>query len=90
VRLGYSLPTMISISLQLKKKAKTTRLITVHLLILARLIMARLLILAHLIMARLLILARLTMARLLILARLIMAHLVTEGLITHPITTRRT
>jgi hypothetical protein len=79
VRLGYNLPTMISISLQLKKKAKTTRLITVHLLILARLIMAHLL-----------ILARLTMVRLLILARLIMAHLVTEGLTTHPITTRRT
>jgi hypothetical protein len=78
-RLGYNLPTMISISLQLKEKAKTTRLTTARLLILARLIMAHLLILARLIMARLLILAHLTMAR-----------LVTESLTTHPITTRQT
>jgi hypothetical protein len=52
-RLGYNLPTMISISLHLKEKTKTTRLITVHLLILGRLIMAHLLILARLIMVHL-------------------------------------
>ena len=41
-RLGYNLPTTISISSQLKEKTKTTRLITAHLFILARLIMAHL------------------------------------------------
>jgi hypothetical protein len=78
-RLGYNLPTTISISSQLKEKTKTTRLITAHLFILARLIMAHLL-----------TLARLTMARLFTLARLIMAHLITESPTTHPITTSRT
>jgi hypothetical protein len=52
-RLGYNLPTTISISSQLKEKTKTTRLITAHLLTLARLIMDHLLTPARLIMAHL-------------------------------------
>jgi hypothetical protein len=52
-RLGYNLPTMISISSQLKEKTKTIRLITAHLLTLAHLTMAHLVALARLIMAHL-------------------------------------
>jgi hypothetical protein len=88
-RLGYNLPTMISISLHLKEKTKTTRLITAHLLILGRLIMAHHLILGRLIMTHHLILGRLIMAHL-IMAHLIMARLITESPTTHPIITRRT